>query len=85
MAELYFRKRLKEVSTSLSVHTLILLLDEEIADVQEKYLVPPKKLDENMWRVRQQLEEILYLLDPERRDPVEVCINEILFKCCVRS
>ena len=54
------------------MHTLILLLDEEIADVQEKYLVPPKKLDENMWRVRQQLEEILYLLDPERRDPVEV-------------
>lgn len=40
----------------------------------QNLLTVPHKMDENIWRSRQQLEEILHLLEPAQLDDVEVRI-----------
>lgn len=50
--------------------------DEEHLE-QEACGVPPHKIDENMWKNREQMEEILFLLDKSHR-PVAVSLVQNL-------
>lgn len=42
------------------------VVSEESLLVQEADRQPPHKVDENMWRNREQIEEILFLVEPSR-------------------
>jgi hypothetical protein len=51
----------------------------------EYLLTVPHKMDENIWRSRQQLEEILHLLEPAQLSDVEVRPLQMLWRELRRS
>lgn len=52
--------------------------------IDEANRQPPHKIDENMWKNREQMEEILFLLQPSRW-PVQVNLSFVLFPNLVAS
>jgi len=54
----------------------------ETSLIDEANRQPPHKIDENMWKNREQMEEILFLLSPSRW-PVQVNLSIVLCPCCL--
>jgi len=63
--------RLRALSADLAAVTPI-ASDEELLE-QEAAGIPAHKIDENLWKNREQMEEILFLLNTSRR-PVAVSL-----------
>lgn len=60
------------------INSLMLFSDESLL-IQEANRQPPHKIDENMWKNREHIEEIVALLDRSRW-PAEVTISYLINK-----